>query len=75
MAVGVDPDGHAAAATTAAKAVVIDDITFSCGTVSVAIRNCSSSTPASSWMAMLRSQASGSPATSTPRSTSVCASI
>src|SRR2546425_8994476 len=53
----------------------IDDMTFSWGTVSVAIRNCSSSTPASSWIAMPLRQLSGSPATSTPRSTSVSASI
>src|SRR5262249_1210019 len=53
----------------------IDDMAFSWGIVSVAIRNCSSSTPAASWMAMLRRQLSGSPATRTPRSTSVSASI
>ena len=33
--------------------ISMDVITLSCGTVSVAIRNCSSSTPAASWMAML----------------------
>ena len=55
--------------------ISIDVITFSCGTVSVAIRNCSSSTPASSWIRDPLRQLSGSPATSTPRSTSVSASI
>ena len=55
--------------------ISIEDIAASCDTVSVAIRNCSSSTPASSWMAMARRQLSGSPATRTPRSTSVSASI
>src|SRR5262249_50755419 len=55
--------------------ISMDDITFSWGTDSVAMRNCSSSTPASSWMAMLRRQLSGSPATRTPRSVSVSASI
>jgi len=34
--------------------ISIEDIAASCDTVSVAIRNCSSSTPASSWMAMAR---------------------
>src|SRR5262249_40149969 len=55
--------------------ISMDDVTFSWGTDSVAMRNCSSSTPASSWMAMLRRQLSGSPATRTPRSVSVSASI
>src|SRR6266403_1758060 len=55
--------------------ISMDDMTLSCGMVSVAIRNCSSSTPAASWMAMPRRQSSGSPAMRTPRSTSVSASI
>src|SRR5437870_6174504 len=42
--------------------ISIDDITLSCGIVSVAIRNCNSSTPMESWILMALRQLSGSPA-------------
>src|SRR4029453_9961188 len=54
--------------------ISIDDMTLSCGIVSVAIRNCNSSPPIASWRLIALRQLSGSPATRTPRSTSVSAS-
>ena len=44
----------------------MEDMTFSCGIVSVAMRNCNWSTPMAAWMSMALRQLSGSPETVTP---------